>query len=96
VRLRAASAVLKAHGPDEDDGWYSKMREGLALGLLGRLAEAVDLLEGVLPELVTRKLPAWNIAQAKWGLAGSRSALRREPARVSLLLKDVLALADRR
>lgn len=89
---RSRAIIEKARGPDEDDVWDSKMGEGLALGLLGRHAEAVDLLEAVLPQVVTRKLPAWNIAQAKLGLASSLLALRRDPARVSLLLKDVLAL----
>jgi serine/threonine protein kinase len=89
---RAHAIVEKARGPDEDDVWDAKMGEGLALGLLGRHAEAVAMLDLVLPELVNRKLPAWNLAQAKLGLAGSLKALGKDPARAGNLLKEVLAL----
>jgi len=89
---RARAIVEKARGPDEDDVWDAKMGEGLALGLLGRHAEAVATLDVVWPELVKRKLPAWNLAQAKLGLAGALKALGKEPARVNTLLKEVLAL----
>jgi len=50
------------------------------------------MLDLVLPELVNRKLPAWNLAQAKLGLAGSLKALGKDPARVGTLLKEVLTL----
>ena len=92
---RARAIVEKARGPDEDDVWDAKMGEALALGLLGRHAEAVATLDVVLPELVKRKLPAWNLAQAKLGLAGALKALGKEPARVNTLLKEVLALPGR-
>ena len=89
---RSRAIIEKSRGPDEDDVWDAKMGEALALGLLGQHAESVAQLEFVLPELVKRKLPAWNLAQAKLGLAGSLKALGKEPARVSALLKEVLAL----
>jgi hypothetical protein len=62
------------------------MGEALALGLLGRHAESVASLDVVLPELVKRKLPAWNLAQAKLGLAGSLKALGKDPALEASLL----------
>lgn len=89
---RSRALVEQARGPDEDDVWDSKMGEGLALGLLGRHAESLTLLEAVWPQLVARKLPAWNLAQAKLGLAASLRALGKEPARVAQLLREVLAL----
>jgi hypothetical protein len=89
---RSRAIIEKARGPDDDDVWDAKMGEALAFGLLDRHAESVAMLDVVLPELVTRKLPAWNLAQAKLGLAGSLKALGKDPARVSALLKEVLAL----
>ena len=68
------------------------MGEALALGVLGRHSESIAMLDVVLPELVKRKLPAWNLGQAKLGLAGSLKALGKDPARVSALLNEVLAL----
>jgi len=93
---RSRTIVEKARGPDEDDVWDAKMGEALALGVLGRHAESIAMLDVVLPELVNRKLPAWNLAQAKLGLAGSLQALGKEPARVTALLKDVSALEGAR
>ncbi|MDP1919426.1 MAG: protein kinase [Myxococcales bacterium] len=89
---RSRAIIEKARGPDDDDVWDAKMGEALALGLLGRHEESVSQLELVLPQLVTRKLPAWNLGQAKLGLAGSLKAQGKDPARVSALLKEVLAL----
>lgn len=89
---RARAIVEKAQGPDEDDVWDSRMGEGLALGLLGRHDEAVDTLERTLVELEKRKLPAWNLAQAKLGLAQSLRALKRDEPRVVALLNEVKAL----
>ena len=93
---RSRAIVEKARGSDEDDVWDAKMGEALALGVLGRHAEAVTRLDVVLPELVKRKLPAWNLAQAKLGLAGSLRALNKDPARVSALLTEVAALEGER
>ncbi|MDP3237704.1 MAG: protein kinase [Myxococcales bacterium] len=89
---RSRAIIEKARGPDDDDVWDAKMGEALALGLLGQHETSVAQLELVLPQLVTRKLPAWNLGQAKLGLAGSLKALGTDPARVSALLKEVLAL----
>ncbi|MCU0695484.1 MAG: protein kinase [Myxococcaceae bacterium] len=89
---RSRAIVEKTNGPDDDDAWDSKMGEGLALGLLGRHDEAVTLLEQTVPQLEKRRLPAWNVAQAKLGLATSLRALGRDEARVSALLAWVLAL----
>lgn len=89
---RSRAIVEKARGADDDDAWDSKMGEGLALGLLGRHDEAVALLQQVLPQLEQRRLPAWNVAQAKLGLATSLKALQRDEARVAALLTWVLAL----
>ncbi|MBL8935751.1 MAG: serine/threonine protein kinase [Archangium sp.] len=89
---RARAIVENARGPDEDDVWDARMGEGLALGLLGRHAEAIAELERVVPELEKRKLPAWNIAQAKLGLAQSLRALKKDEPRVVSLLNDVKAL----
>ncbi len=88
--------VERAQGPDHDDVWDSRMGEGLALGLLGRHDAAVDALERVLPELEKRQLPAWNIAQAKLGLAQSLRALRRDEPRVVSLLTSIKRLAGPR
>ncbi len=60
-------------------------------GLAGRLERRQDHSGAAVPSL-KRKLPAWNLAQAKLGLAGSLKALGKEPARVNTLLKEVLAL----
>lgn len=89
---RSRAIIEKARGPDDDDVWDAKMGEALARGLLGQHEESVALLELVLPQLVARKLPAWNLGQAKLGLAGSLKALGKDPARVSVLLKEVLSL----
>lgn len=93
---RSRVIVEKAGGPDQDDVWDAKMGEGLALGLLARHAEAEALLEDVLPQLEKRKMPAWNIAEAKLGLAAALRALRRDEKRAVELLTSVKNLQGER
>ncbi len=93
---RSRMLIEKARGADDDDAWDARMGEGLALGLLGRHGESLTTLEAVLPELVKRKLPAWNVAQAKLGIAQALKALQKEPARVAALAKEVAALQGER
>lgn len=50
----------------------------------------------VLPELEKRKLPAWNIAQAKLGIAPALKSLGKEPQRVVALAQDVTRLEGSR
>jgi tetratricopeptide (TPR) repeat protein len=89
---RSGAIVEKAKGPDDDDVWDSRLGEGLALELLGRHAEASELLSQVLPQVVERKFPAWNVAEAKLGLATALKKSGREPARVKQLANEVKAL----
>lgn len=89
---RSRAIIEKASGPDEDDAWDAKMGEGLALGLLGRHQEARTVLEQVLPQLERRKLPAWNVAQAKLGVARALRGLRQDEPRVRALLESVASL----
>ena len=63
-------------------------------GLAGRLERRQDHSGAAVPSL-KRKLPAWNLAQAKLGLAGALKALGKEPARVNTLLKEGSRWRDR-
>jgi tetratricopeptide (TPR) repeat protein len=89
---RSRELVEKSRGPDDDDAWDSRMGEGLALELLGRHQQALEVLERVLPEIEKRKLPEWNIAQARLGIATALHALGRDPARVKTLAGEVATL----
>lgn len=93
---RRSRLVAEAAEPDGDDAWDCKMGEGLALGLLGRHDESVKTLDEVLPQIEKRKLPAWNIAQARLGLATSLIALQRDVPRAKSLLTLVTALEGTR
>ncbi|MFZ5446654.1 MAG: protein kinase domain-containing protein [Myxococcota bacterium] len=89
---RSRAIVEKAKGPEDDDAWDARLGEGLALQALGRHDEALALLERVLPALVSHQFPAWNLAEAKLGIATSLRALGREPQRVRSLAAEVLTL----
>jgi len=93
---RSRELLEKGRGQDDDDVWDAKMGEGVSLELLGRHAEALELLEKVVPELERRKLAAWNVAQAKLGLAAALKGLSRDPARVQALAREVAQLQGER
>jgi eukaryotic-like serine/threonine-protein kinase len=89
---RSRTIVEKAKGADDDDVWDARLGEGLALELLGRHADAAALLTQVLPQIVERKFPAWNVAEAKLGLATALQKSGRDAARVKQLASEVAAL----
>ncbi len=93
---RARELIEKAQGPDADDVFDARMGEGLAMGLLAHHQQSLDVLDATLPELMKRKLPAWNIAQAQLGIARALKALNKDLPRAKELAKAVAALEGER
>lgn len=93
---RARVLIEKSQGPDADDVFDAKMGEGLALGLMAHHQESLNVLEATLPELVKRKLPASNVAQAQLGIARALVALKKDLPRAKELAKTVAALEGER
>lgn len=87
---RARAIIEKGAGPDDEGVVDAQLGEALALGLLGRHQESLELLQVVLPALEKRTPPSLDVPEAKVGQARALRALHRDEPTVRALLESVL------